>query len=516
VSNTATIAVSGATGATRHVLTSIVGDGVTGTPKTGSASSPEGGATPYSYVAASGYSAGVEVDGEPSPLSGTITADGDHWVWAFGQPLQGTDFPGYITAPNDPFVIPYPAFYQNRPASQTVRVADPYCALQSPIIAYPRSFLGSFPLPSITGAPLPASIQRGVQLKDYWNAPGFGIVQGNQVCKPKPSDMHDAFTASVVRIKQLGADHIGVVDTPVIVDSHGNRVVAAVSGQTPFVDPAGSGLGISDDDLAFIASTVSAAGLDLWIDIQVCCFGGDPPDAQWLSEFLDAYTQYIVHEAQRAQKYGAKSIMLNWDAWFFDTTPFGDLFPSKMLAALAQVRAVFKGTVRFSDAALHIPDPGSGQFAALYKGVDMIQTGNSQFLLSPDEDQNLSFAFVKGKYKRMLAETADRFAAFPTQPLQMLVLIQSHRHFLNTGWIEDSFCANGCVQNTLETDFSVQALAYEALMEATVESGLKIASIDPVGYWYVDVILPKDTFPNIAQSVRNKPAEVILQRWFRR
>jgi hypothetical protein len=70
------------------------------------------------------------------------------------------------------------------------------------------------------------------------------------------------------------------------------------------------------------------------------------------------------------------------------------------------------------------------------------------------------------------------------------------------------------VQQTLQTDFSVQAMGYEAMFEAAMESGLKFYSFDTVNYWYTDILLPKDSFPNTGQSVRNKPAEVILQRWY--
>jgi hypothetical protein len=58
-------------------------------------------------------------------------------------------------------------------------------------------------------------------------------------------------------------------------------------------------------------------------------------------------------------------------------------------------------------------------------------------------------------------------------------------------------------------------MAYEALLEAITESGLNFVSFETGGYWYSDVIVPKNSFPNSSQSIRNKPAEVILQRWFR-
>jgi len=363
-------------------------------------------------------------------------------------------------------------------------------------------------MPAIVGAPLPHSIQRGVQLKDYWfnsNAPGQ--VALNNSCTVNPSDMRTALTGSVARTKRLGADHVSVVTNPHIVDLTALPVV---------IDPSVSGQGISESDLAFIASTTAAAGLDLWLDVQICCVAGQQPTQQQFSAFLDAYTQYIVQEAQLAQKYGVKSMMLNWNAWYVDVTPFGDLYPTKMTAALAQVRSIFHGNVRLSDTGVGIQDRSSGQFATLYNSVDAIQIGNRTNIVTAYEDRNLTFALIKQKYKDMFAQMEQGLAAFPTQNFNLLVLIQSHRNFLETGWIEDSFCANGCIQKTLETDFSVQAMAYEALLEATVESGLNFVSFDTGGYWYVDVMLPQDSFPNMAQSIRNKPAEAILQRWFRR
>ncbi len=82
---------------------------------------------PYNYGPDGGFSAAVvEIDGPVSPSGGTLAMNSDHWLWSFGQPLAGTDFAGYISAPNNPALIPYPEFYMNRPSSVTVRVTDPY------------------------------------------------------------------------------------------------------------------------------------------------------------------------------------------------------------------------------------------------------------------------------------------------------------------------------------------------------------------------------------------------------
>src|SRR2546426_12077223 len=91
------------------------------------------------------------------------------------------------------------------------------------------------------------------------------------------------------------------------------------------------------------------------------------------------------------------------------------------------------------------------------------------------------------------------------------------RVFLLTGWVEDGFCVSGCAQNAVRTDFSVQAIAYEAMLEAvSTQTAFTTAGVTAGSYWYVDVMLPAQSFPNISQSWRNKPAESILYRWFAR
>jgi uncharacterized protein (TIGR03437 family) len=511
VGNSGLITVSGGTLSPQYVLASVMGDGVSGSPATASPAYAVGSIEPYTYAPVSGFStAVVEVDGALAPPSGSVTMSADHWLWVFGQPLTGTDFAGYITAPNNPVVIPYPQFYAN-PSSLTVRVTDPYCAIQSNIIAYPQSYLGSFPMPPVTGAPLPSSILRGVEFKDYWftqNSPGTGNPSRNPGCS-SGGTMQDAFTESVARATRLGSDHVSVVNIAVVVDA---------TSAVPVIDALNNGQGIPESDLAFMATTATASGMDLWLDFEVSSDDeqnvalNTSPTQQWMAAFLDAWTAYVVQQATLAQKYGVKSIMINWGTFYLDITPYQDIYASKLTAALSQVRNVFSGTVRLYNIVPTPVDPSV--YGALYNGVDWIQIYPYSPLLTADENQNLSFGLVKQKFKEMFGNVANDFAQF-SKPLVLDTLIQSHRNFLQVGWIEDTpNCANGCIETTLQTDFSVQAIAYEALLEAVKESGLNFASFDTIGYWWTDTILPDDTFPNIAQSVRNKPAEAILQRWF--
>ena len=77
---------------------------------------------------------------------------------------------------------------------------------------------------------------------------------------------------------------------------------------------------------------------------------------------------------------------------------------------------------------------------------------------------------------------------------------------------------NLCYQKDLKPDFSIQAIAYEALLESIKEvhnKDMKIEAVDTYGYWFTDVMLPKNSQPQIAQSIRNKPAESIVKEWYK-
>ena len=71
-----------------------------------------------------------------------------------------------------------------------------------------------------------------------------------------------------------------------------------------------------------------------------------------------------------------------------------------------------------------------------------------------------------------------------------------------------------CLQAEISAEFSLQAILYEAALEAA----FGIPGFDPGGigidYWQTDGVLPSNTFPNVAYSVRNKPAEQVVRQWF--
>lgn len=76
---------------------------------------------------------------------------------------------------------------------------------------------------------------------------------------------------------------------------------------------------------------------------------------------------------------------------------------------------------------------------------------------------------------------------------------------------------SACIQRNQRTDFSLQAQHIEAYLEAIREqTSFTVRSVEVADYWLTDNLTPGATFPNLAFSVRNKPAEGVIRAWFKR
>ena len=105
------------------------------------------------------------------------------------------------------------------------------------------------------------------------------------------------------------------------------------------------------------------------------------------------------------------------------------------------------------------------------------------------------------------------------KPIIWEISIQSRDKYFTEGWIEDGFCVTNCIQNNYVTDFSIQAMGVEAALQAIVsQNKFTTGSVDfHSSYWHTDTVTPgAEGFPNLSQSIRNKPAESIIKYWFKR
>jgi hypothetical protein len=157
---------------------------------------------------------------------------GNHLLWAFGQPSSGTALTTMMTVPSDPTLIPYPELYRVAP-SLDVTVADPVCALETNSVAYPRSYLGAFPLPGIRGAPLAGTVARGVMLKDFWS----GTYQNPALNNGCTGDWHAAVTKTMARAKRIGADHVAIFQNAHILDITASPMQFSCAGDSSNCQP---------------------------------------------------------------------------------------------------------------------------------------------------------------------------------------------------------------------------------------------------------------------------------------
>ena len=484
-------------------LTTILGEGAQGSPLNSTMAYAQGAVVPYCYTPSAGYASAMAVlDGSVVPASGSISMNADHVLWAFGNPSSGTRFDGMMTVPSDFTEIPYPEFYQRAPSlSYTVR--DPYCAIASPVVAYPASYLGAFPLPAIQGAPLPTAVSRGAGVKDYWQY-GLTNPSTNAGCS---GDMHVAFVNTLQRLRRLGADHVDIYQSAYLIDVNAALLDFDLTRR----------IEISDAELAWIVAQSKAAGLEVHEYMLVA--GEDvnhvllptPPTSAWASAYLDAYTRFIVNRAAVAQTDGIQALQLDWGVYFFDWTPFRDLFIAKMTAAAQQVRGVYSGKILYGATA-----PWISNDVNLMNSIDWFIGDIFGIQFSAADNANITVPQLKQKYLDLITGLSNALGA-AKRPVMWRLFAQSHRDYLLNGWVEDGFCVSNCAQNAVRTDFSVQAIAYEAMLEAvSAQTAFTTVGVTAVASWYVDVMLPAQSFPNMSQSWRNKPAESILYRWFAR
>jgi hypothetical protein len=526
---------------------------VTGSLEKGSHSYSPGQTVSYSFSLAKGFKdLRVVIDGKPAPSSGTISITKDHYLWAYASVVSGTALKKVITVPTDVTSIPYPEFYKKQPAAQVI-VKDPFCTLASDTVSFPASYLGQFPFPEINGAPLPYSIRRGVGIKDYWqnwmtNPSGVlyppqgpnGWLSSFQNEK-RPCDVENglfkAYESSLKRIKRLGADHVNLYPAFGLIE--GSNPAAGIN-------PAPGGGGISQSDLKKLILLAKAQGLRVWLAQWQLIASNDnivppsKPSREWIASFFSAYRTFIVDQARFAQANGVEAFDIC--AGFgisggIDWSQGEDIFISNMIAISKKVRAVYSGKIIFGAWNSNIRNTLLKN-QIFRKSIDLMYEEAGASFPSVGYAQSVSVESIKKQLSEFYTGYVNymNYSGIDPSTLPPIVYVIQENSFysaLENGspFVDDSSgCSSDgkgdCLQNSIGTDFSVQAIYNEALLEfLATQNYVPIYSIDPKFYWHTDTITPVPCnnlkavcgfFPNISTSIRNKPSEVIFYHWFKK
>lgn len=140
------------------------------------------------------------------------------------------------------------------------------------------------------------------------------------------------------------------------------------------------------------------------------------------------------------------------------------------------------------------------------------------------EEADISVPLAKQKFLNVFEGITQQMDG--TKPTIVGIHFGSRGDLLDTGYLEETFCTSGynvvtgsgteCIQRSTPTDFSLQAILHQAALEAIAQQNSVNVSAVLVEYWLTDRVTPGSTFPNLAVSIRNKPAEAVVRQWFQR
>ena len=409
--------------------------------------------------------------------------------------------PNVIQVDSDLSKVNYPAdFSKARAATATVR--DPFCSVNPAVISMQADDLGSYSLPQIKAQPLPSNSIKMADIKDIWT-----LVYPNTNCARDPAKVIDA---TLSRLAISGINAISITPWAIF-----NVSAAGAWSVIPAGDLDGSAM--SDDDIGYIVTEAHKRGMAVYWRNQIQIVQrADQTQLQAsgtvqsdVNSAIDAMGLYLQERASTLQRLGVDGIKIGPWYWVnFENYLDKTTFVSKFATLINGIKTRFSGKIVLD------LDDGTAD-PALYSLADYYL-----FSRFPNYDStsiaNLSVADMTSQMKAAFAPYVVKLG---NKPVILDVGPQSREGFYTTnlGYF-DPFCTpvagSPCPQMNMRGDYSAQAIWYEAELEAFVGSpGINLGGVS-MPYIFFDNLLPSEWFPNIDATVRGKPAEYVLYKWF--
>jgi len=354
-----------------------------------------------------------------------------------------------------------------------------------------------------------------VGLKDYYPATPDLAIQG---CPPSDVFARAAYVETLNRLQAIGTDTIWIYNYGDWDDF--SKDVWTMT----------SNLQIPDETIKFVIAEAHKRNIKVFLGWQfgsidvakkvalpMIGMGESEIPYPQIVKMLNSWRGLMLNKAKLYGDAGLDGLQIDFHAFFVGVQPsYKEYYLMNMLTLISDVKKVFPGKISYGGAMPGI-DARFVNKVDLYEVPDL--SGIDRSYLKP-----LTVAKLKEAY---VADMTNAISAVPTGiPIMISSLVQSKRDFYDTHWTEDGFCVNAnggmttlqsqCVQMNYFTDFSLQAMGIEAMLQATNQIGAtKISAINfNTGYWLTDNLTAYPSFPNLSQSFRNKPAEKIVQKWF--
>ncbi|MCH7817236.1 MAG: hypothetical protein IIC60_11770 [Proteobacteria bacterium] len=415
--------------------------------------------------------------------------------------------------------VQYPGSYQNI-STLSVELLAPECNLLPSTIVYPSSWLGDRPLPEISGAPFDSEVEFGLGIKDIWLPANPAYNNG---CS---GDYKENFKSLIRRAKSINASYIEIFPWTLVDDSADIWRIANPQelNDTIFAST------ISDEDIAWLTNEAHANGIAVhWRNQIQGRIDYSIPDETVanMQRFNAAYEEFMLERADFLQSIGIDAMQFDctcWFEWYVDNE-VTDTFFQALDVLVVELENRFSGTLFAEQSTIHL------RHSNIIDKLDRTFVDLQQYLeLSAEEQSVLDVDTIKTHYINAINGIASQYPQSILDSVKFVFEVGAPSRanfFQRPGYVETSLCTPGvdsvtqqstsCEQQSMAVDFSLQARLIEAQLEAIKEqTAISNYHVGSTSYWMAPVLLPSDTFPNLDQSIRNKPAEKIFQIWFDR
>ena len=414
----------------------------------------------------------------------------------------------------------------------TAATVDP-CAVESKNYgdaAIPSGYLGTYTVPTAASR-LGSSVVRTADLADWdywWSRPA------TVTCTDKITYLKNINRETIRRLSAIGT----------------NRIYISNYGQwdnisNPIWHIPEANYAIPKAVQEFIVTEAHARGMQVFLTWQnsysddahgYLAYDAETITPTQYTALKDSWRAHILEQAAYAQSIGIDGLNIGID--YFDpasvqtvytppgSTPTGGQYRTDFSSFLAQLardtRSVFTRKLYYGG---QRQDVYPEVIAEVDEFVYRLWLGSTYSTANPFTLQNIKTTLQQALYYDFWRAGIDfNNAGLITKPVIFKIYGQSTTDFYNGGgWIEDNWCSEPCTaQRTATTSFSAQAVAYEAALELVNEQTyVTTGGAGTYGYAFFDLLgetrtANSVTFPNISNSIRNKPAEGLLRDWFRR
>jgi len=369
----------------------------------------------------------------------------------------------------------------------------------------------SLALPKLAGvpscAPFPADFVQGAGLTDVWGSFFYGSSSEGRI------HHRDYFETTCQRLAEDGFEDVYVANT---------FRFTQVS-PLPKLEVGVHTMGISEEDLSTLVTVAHRYGLRLHLLYFAGTVDGGHSylataqhSEEWIRSLFGQYKALMVEQAEMADRCNVDVLVLGWQAAGVNYEGHEDLWYALWADTIKTLRDAWPALLEYNitqyGSLWHFKD-GPAEIAD-FDGID-------SFLLS----QWAGSAGRPGSYDDSVNSLYDWFSAWlerevrwfkdlAQRPFVLVASIQSTDGYMVDGW---SDVAIGIVKRDIP-DFFEQARGYEALFQAMARSDVFDGVVLPKFHWDdpfgPDLGLDSFSRMDLSASIRNKPTEAVVKRWF--